>query len=227
MDGAAKARILVVDDDRGITNLLQRALQYEGYEVTVAQDGQAGLAAFLARPADLVVLDIMLPALDGMEVCRRLRAQSGVPILMLTAKDAVDDRVAGFETGADDYLVKPFALAELLVRIKALLRRRQPAEPEVLRYADLTLDTGTRTARRGDRAITLTTTEYELLALLLRRPGQVLSRESLMEHVWGSDYEGGSNVLEVYVRYLRRKLEAGGERRLIWTMRGTGYALRE
>ncbi|MHB1416504.1 MAG: response regulator transcription factor [Chloroflexota bacterium] len=223
-----RSRILVIDDDKKITNLLHRALVYEGYDVATASDGKSGLARALERPPQLVVLDLMLPGLDGMEVCRRLRAGGDVPILMLTAKDAVSDRVAGLETGADDYLVKPFALEELLARVKALLRRRPQSDTaEVLRYADLSLDTGTRLARRGDRDIELTTTEYELLSLFMRRPGQVLTRDIILDRVWGYDFEGESNVLEVYVRYLRNKTEAAGERRLVQTVRGAGYVLRE
>ena len=222
-------QILVVDDDANVTRMLRRALLYEGYEVAVAHDGRAGLSAVLERVPDLIVLDLMLPGLDGMEVCRRLRAGgTGVPILMLTAKDAVADRVAGLEVGADDYLVKPFALEELLARAKALLRRHEPAaDSETMRYADLALDTSTRLARRGRRTIELTTTEYELLACFLRVPRRVLTRDHLMERVWGYDFKGDSNVLEVYVSYLRGKLEAEGEPRLIQTIRGAGYALRE
>ena len=224
----ARTHILVIDDDANITKMLRRALIYEGYEVAVAHDGRAGLASALERLPDLVILDVLMPEVDGLEVCRRLRADgANVPILMLTAKDAVADRVRGLELGADDYLVKPFALEELLARVKALLRRRQPAETEVLRYADLSLDTGTRLAQRGGRQIALTTTEYELLACFLRSPGRVLTRDTLLERVWGYDFEGESNVLEVYVRYLRAKLEEGGESRLIQTIRGAGYALRE
>ena len=223
-----RSQILVIDDDKKITNLLQRALVYEGYDVATASDGKSGLARALERPPQLVVLDLMLPGLDGMEVCRRLRAGGDVPILMLTAKDAISDRVAGLETGADDYLVKPFALEELLARVKALLRRRPQSDTaEVLRYSDLSLDTGTRLARRGGRDIELTTTEYELLSLFMRRPGQVLTRDIILDRVWGYDFEGESNVLEVYVRYLRNKMEAAGERRLIRTVRGAGYVLRE
>jgi two-component system response regulator MprA len=223
-----RSKILVVDDDTAITKLLKRALSFEGYDVTVAHDGREGLACVLERLPELIILDLLLPVVDGMEVCRRLRADgSGVPILMLTAKDAIDDRVAGLETGADDYLVKPFALAELLARVKALLRRPQAVDSEVLRYADLKLDTSTRLAYRGNRQMDLTKTEYELLACFLRSPGRVLTRGVLLERVWGYDFEGESNVLEVYVRYLRVKLEAGGEKRLIQTIRGAGYALRE
>ena len=227
LENTDRQLILVIDDDKKITNLLNRALAYEGYEVTVAYDGREGLAKALERSPDLIVLDRMLPGLDGIEVCRRLRAGGDIPILMLTAKDAVADRVLGLETGADDYLVKPFALEELLARVKVLLRRQRQSAPEVLHYADLSLDTGSRLAKRGDRAIDLTTTEYELLALFLRRPGQVLTRDLIMERVWGYDFEGESNVLEVYIRYLRNKLEEQGERRLIQTIRGAGYVLRE
>lgn len=229
MEQENRHTILVVDDDRKITGLLQRALLYEGYRVVVANDGKAGLASAAETPPDLVVLDVMLPGLDGLEVCKRLRAAGDVPILMLTARDAIADRVAGLATGADDYLVKPFALEEFLARVKALLRRRRSDQThgEVLTYSDLSLDTSTRRARRGERIINLTTTEYELLLLLMRRPGQVLTRETLMDRVWGYDFDGESNVLEVYVRYLRKKLEEKGERRLIQTVRGAGYALRE
>lgn len=229
MDNATiGTRVLVVDDDKQITRLLQRALAYEGYEVRVAYDGNDGLAQALHAPPNLVVLDVMLPGIDGMEVCRRLRHRSQVPILMLTANDAVADRVAGLEIGADDYVVKPFALEELLARIKAVLRRNgKRTDSELLVYADLILDTGGRVARRGERVIVLSTTEYELLLALMRRPGQVLTREILMDQVWGERYSGESNVLEVYVRYLRQKLEADGEERLIQTVRGAGYVLRE
>lgn len=229
MDRESKLHVLVVDDDKKITSLLQRALLYEGYDVAVANDGKAGLAQAAERPPDLVVLDLMLPGVDGIEVCRRLRMAGDVPILMLTARDAVADRVAGLETGADDYLVKPFALEELLARVKVLLRRRRSSEApgEVLTYADLRLDTSARQAIRAERLINLTTTEYELLALFLRRPGQVLTREALMDRVWGYDFDGESNVLEVYIRYLRKKLEEMGEARLIQTVRGAGYVMRQ
>jgi two-component system, OmpR family, response regulator MprA len=223
-----KAHILVVDDDTRITDLLRRILAYEGYSVTVAASGTEALDRALERPPDLVVLDIMLPGLDGLEVARRLRAAGDhVPILMLTARDAVVDRVQGLEMGADDYLVKPFAPEELLARVKALLRRSQEKQHEVLRYADVELDTGTRIAYRGVREIELSPTEYELLALFLRRPRQVLTREIILDRVWGIDFEGSSNVMEVYVGYLRAKLEAEGELRLIHTIRGVGYVFRE
>src|SRR5512146_3104059 len=221
-------RILVIDDDKNITSFLKRALAYSGYAVEVAENGQAGLNRALESPPDLVVLDIMMPGIDGYEVCRRLRAGGDVPILMLTAKDEVRDRVRGLDVGADDYLVKPFALEELQARIRALLRRREPeATRQVLHYADLEVDTGSRDVRRGDRKIELTAKEYELLTTFLRQPRQVLSREFLLERVWGFNFRAETHVLEVYVGYLRQKLEAGGEPRLIHTVRGAGYVLRE
>lgn len=223
-----KAHILVVDDDPRITELLRRILAYEGYSVSVAASGDEALTRTLERPPDLIVLDIMLPVLNGLEVTQRLRASSDyVPILMLTARDSVADRVAGFEVGADDYLVKPFAPEELLARVKALLRRMLLERHEVLRYVDVELDTGTRLAYRGAREIELSPTEYELLALFLRRPRQVLTRDIIMDRVWGLDFEGSSNVMEVYVGYLRAKLEAEGEPRLIHTIRGIGYVFKE
>lgn len=223
-----KAHILTVDDDPRITNLVRRVLAYEGYSVAVAASGDEALKRTLERPPDLIVLDIMLPGLDGLEVSRRLRAAGdNVPILMLTARDAVADRVKGLETGADDYLVKPFAPEELVARIKALLRRTQEEQQEVLRYTDVELDTGTRVAHRGAREIELSPTEYELLMLFLRRPRQVLTRDIILDRVWGLDFEGSSNVLEVYVGYLRNKLEAQGEPRLIHTVRGVGYVFKE
>jgi two-component system, OmpR family, response regulator MprA len=223
-----KAHILVVDDDPRITDLLRRILAYEGYSVAIAASGNEALTRSLERPPDLVVLDIMLPELDGLEVARRLRAVGdNVPILILTARDAIADRVKGLETGADDYLVKPFAPEELLARVKALLRRNQEERHEVLRYADVELDTGTRVAHRRAREIELSPTEYELFALFLRRPRQVLTRDVILDRVWGIDFEGSSNVLEVYIGYLRTKLEAEGEPRLIHTIRGIGYVFKE
>jgi two-component system, OmpR family, response regulator MprA len=223
-----KAHILVVDDDPRIMDLVRRILAYEGYSVAIAASGTEALDRTLERPPDLVVLDIMLPGLDGLEVAQRLRAAGdNVPILMLTARDTVSDRVKGLETGADDYLVKPFAPEELVARVKALLRRSQEEQHEVLRYADVELDTGTRVAHRGAREIELSPTEYELLALLMRRPRQVLTREIILDRVWGLDFEGSSNVMEVYVGYLRTKLEAEGEPRLIHTIRGVGYVFKE
>lgn len=228
------SRILVVDDDPKITSFLRRGLALEGYDVRVANTGAEGLKQVAEDPPELVILDIMMPGIDGLEVCRRIRAAGDpVPILMLTARDTVGDRVRGLDSGADDYLVKPFALEELMARVRALLRRggiqREPevVHPPVLDYADLTLDTGTREARRGERTIELTAKEYELLAMFMAHPRQVLTRDMLMERVWGFDYSGESNVLEVYVGYLRQKLEAGGESRLIQTVRGVGYVLKE
>ena len=207
--------------------MLRRNLAYEGFAVDVARDGLAALEQVRDRLPELIILDRMLPGLDGLEVLRRLRAAGDpTPVLMLTARDAINDRVAGLEGGADDYLIKPFAFPELLARIHALLRRRQGEEHEVLRFADVTLDTGTRLAERSGRAIELSTTEYDLLAYFMRHPNQVLTREQLMERVWGYDFEGESNVLEVYVGYLRRKLEGGNQPRLIQTVRGAGYVLR-
>ena len=223
-----KAHILIVDDDSRITDLLRRILAYEGYSVAIAASGSEALNRSLERPPDLVVLDIMMPGLDGLEVAQRLReAGDNVPILMLTARDTVADRVKGLETGADDYLVKPFAPEELVARVKALLRRSQEERHEVLRYADVELDTGTRVAHRGAREIELSPTEYELLLLFMRRPRQVLTREIILDRVWGLDFEGSSNVLEVYIGYLRNKLEADGEPRLIHTVRSVGYVFKE
>jgi two-component system response regulator MprA len=224
---AERARILVVDDDSRIAASLRRALVYEGYEVEVAADGPAALTAARDRPPDLVVLDLMLPGLDGIEVCRRLRDGDDVPILMLTARDTTADRVRGLDTGADDYLVKPFDYDELLARVRALLRRRAPAAGRVLRYADLTLDQETREVMRGGREVRLTALEFELLHFFLRNPRRVLTRARLIEAVWGFDAETVSNVVDVYVGYLRARLEAAGEPRLIQTVRGVGYTLRE
>ena len=223
-----KAHLLVVDDDPRITELVRRIFAYEGYSVATAASGQEALNRTLEHPPDLIVLDILLPGLDGLEVARRLReAGDTVPILMLTARDAVENRVEGLTVGADDYLVKPFAPEELVARVKALLRRSQAERHEVLRYTDVELDTGTRLAHRGAREIELSPTEYELLSLFLRRPRQVLTREIIMDRIWGLDFEGSSNILEVYVGYLRAKLEAAGEPRLIHTIRGVGYVFKE
>ena len=222
------ARILVIEDDEGITRFLRRGLAYEGYTVDVAADGQMGLIVARDNPPDLVVLDLMLPSIDGLEVCRRLRAGGDVPILILTAKDGVNDRVLGLDMGADDYMVKPFDLDELLARIRALLRRLQPAnQPKIMRFEDLTLDTGTRQASRGERVISLTAKEYELLDLFMLHPRQVLTRDVIFDRVWGYDFGGESNIIEVYIRYLRQKLEEEGEPRLLHTVRGMGYVLRE
>jgi two-component system, OmpR family, response regulator MprA len=221
--------VLVTDDDRAVREALERALQLAGYEVALASDGDSALAAIERRTPDAVVLDIMMPGLDGLDVTRRLRREGNrVPILLLTARDAVGDRVEGLDAGADDYLPKPFALEELLARIRALLRRALETEPaEVLRFADLTFDLGSMDARRGARRFELTTTEAHLLELFMRNPRQVLPRSLIYERVWGYDFSHSSNALDVYVGYLRRKLEADGESRLIHTVRGTGYVLRE
>jgi len=217
----------VVDDDEKITNLLRRALSYEGYVTDVAHDGQRALALALEHHPDLVILDGMLPGMDGLEVCRRLREGGGEPILMLTARDEISDRVHGLDSGADDYVVKPFALEELMARVRALLRRREPEARTELRFSDLVLDTASREARRGDRVIELSAKEFDLLSLFLRNPRRVLSREMILEQAWGYDFYGESNVIEVYVGYLRQKLEAHGEPRLIHTVRGAGYVLKE
>ncbi len=221
-------KILIVEDEEQIASFLRRGLAYEGYEVETAADGTSALAkARDARP-DLVVLDLMLPGMDGLEVCRRLRtAHSSLPILILTARDSVSDRVQGLDAGSDDYMVKPFALAELLARVRALLRRAGPGEPEVLQFADLKLDTGTRQVYRAETRIELTSKEFDLLELFLRHPKQVLTRETIYDRVWGYDFGGESNIIEVYIRYLRQKLESDARSRLLFTVRGVGYVLRE
>jgi len=219
--------ILVVDDDPEIVSFLKRGLTYEGYTVDTAGDGAEALAKAREREPDLVVLDVMMPGMDGIEVSRRLRQGSEVPILMLTAKGTVSDRVAGLDSGADDYLVKPFSFDELLARIRALLRRAQPAEGEILRFMDLSLNTVTREVTRSGQAVQLTAQEFQLLELFMRHPRQVLKRDRIYEVVWGYDFGGESNVIEVYVRYLRAKLEADGQSRLIHTVRGVGYVLKE
>jgi len=222
-----RERILVIEDEDRILQFLRRGLTYEGYRVDTAGDGPTGLALARESPPDLVILDWMLPGLDGLEVCRRLRAAGDVPILMLTAKEAVPDRVQGLDAGADDYLVKPFEFDELLARLRALLRRAHPETTDVLSFSDLRLDTGTHQAFRGERQIDLTAKEYELLELFLRNPRQVLTREVIFDRVWGYDFGGESNIIEVYVRYLRQKTEANGEARLLYTVRGVGYVLRD
>ena len=225
---AEATRILVVDDDPKIRTVVRRGLAYEGYRVVEAATGEEGLEKAREHMPELVVLDVMLPGIDGLEVTRRLRgAGDPMAILMLTARDDVRARVEGLETGADDYLVKPFSFEELLARVHALLRRKPVASGEVLRFADLELDVDAREANRVGRAIELTTTEFNLLLLFMRHPRKVLTREVIMEHVWEYDFEGESNILEVYVRYLRNKLEASGEARLIHTVRGAGYVLKE
>ncbi len=224
----AGERILVIEDEVAIARFIERGLIFENYRPVVAHDGRSGLELARDDPPDLVILDWMLPGLDGLEVCKRLRNAGEVPVLMLTARDDVRDRVQGLDAGADDYLVKPFSFQELLARIRALFRRNAPASrPEVLRFADLTLDTGTRRAQRRERMIDLTAKEYELLELFLRNPRQVLTRDVIFDRVWDYDFGGASNIIEVYVRYLRQKSEADAEPRLIHTVRGVGYVLRE
>lgn len=220
-------RILIIEDDPAILKLLQRGLIYEGYTVDTATEGRTGLNLAREHHPDIVILDIMLPGMDGLEVCRRLRLGGGIPILILTAKDTIQDRVQGLDAGADDYLVKPFNLDELLARVRALLRRTQTERVESYQFADLQLDTGSRQVKRGNRFIQLTAKEYDLLELFLRHPRQVLTREVIFDRVWSYDFGGESNVLEVYIRYLRQKLEAEGEPRLIHTVRSVGYVLRE
>jgi DNA-binding response OmpR family regulator len=219
-------RILVIDDDAAITSLLKRGLSYEGFAVDTARSGGEGLALARERPSDLVILDIMMPSLDGLEVLRRLRAaDEHLPVLMLTAKDAPADQVMGLESGADDYVTKPFTFEVLLARIHSLLRRQRTDHPLVLRFADLSLDTGSHTVHRGRREVSLTSLEFKLLQDFLIHPRQVLSKEILLERVWGYDFD--ANVVEVYVKQLRQKLEAEGEPRLIHTIRNVGYVLRE
>lgn len=221
------ARILIIEDEDRIRQFLQRGLSFEGYRIDAAAEGQTGLDLFRENPPDLVLLDLMLPGMDGLEVCRRIRAASEVPILMLTAKETIEDRVVGLDAGADDYLVKPFAFDELVARVRALLRRAQPTKPQVYRFADLELDTGTRQGQRGENTFDLTAKEYELLELFMRHPRQVLTREVIFDRVWNYDFGGESNIIEVYVRYLRQKTEADDGSRLIHTVRGIGYVLRE
>lgn len=223
-------RVLVVDDDPAVRESLRRSLAFNGYDVDLAADGEQALRAIAAERPDALVLDIMMPRLDGLATCRALRASGDdLPILMLTARDEVSDRVAGLDAGADDYLPKPFALEELLARLRALLRRVVPSgsSTATLRLADLTLDPATRDVRRGERAVRLTRTEFALLELLLRHPRQVLTRERILDEVWGYDFPTTANSLEVYIGYLRRKTEAEGEPRLIHTVRGVGYVARE
>ncbi|HEY0642715.1 MAG TPA: response regulator transcription factor [Nocardioides sp.] len=227
----SKPRVLVVDDDRAVRDSLRRSLEFNGYEVALASDGAEGLVAIGSQHPDVVVIDVMMPRLDGIETTRALRAAGNdVPVLVLTARDAVGDRVEGLDAGADDYLTKPFALEELLARLRALLRRVVPdddADGEVLTFADLTMDVGSRDVSRGGRPIELTRTEFTLLEMFLRRPRRVLDRSFILEEVWGYDFPTSANSLEVYVGYLRRKTEAEGEPRLIQTVRGVGYVLKE
>lgn len=224
----SRPRILVVDDDPHILSVIIRGLTFAGYDVYSADTGEAALPLAVNRPPDLVVLDVMLPGLDGLDVCRRLRSNDReLPILMLTAKGRIPDRVAGLDAGADDYLVKPFSFDELLARVRALLRRANPADDTRLRFADLTVDLDTRDVRRAERRIDLTSKEFELIEYLIRNARKVLSRNQIFESVWGSDFLGGSNLIDVHVMRLREKLEAHGEARLIHTVRGAGYSLRE
>jgi two-component system response regulator MprA len=225
----AHVRILVVDDERAVRESLRRALELEGYEIELAEDGAQALERLEAEPEpDAMVLDILMPGVDGLEVSRTLRRKgSKLPILMLTARTQVEDRVEGLDAGADDYLTKPFALEELLARVRALLRRTSDGTGETLRFADLELDPGTRDVIRGGERIELTRTEFSLLELFLLNPRQVLTRSLIFERVWGYDFGFASNSLDVYIGYLRRKTEAGGKPRLIQTVRGVGYALRE
>ena len=225
-------KILVVDDERAVRESLRRALELEGYEIELAGDGSEALQALKddERQPDAVILDVLMPGVDGLEVCRRVRAAGNtVPVLMLTARDEVENRVAGLDAGADDYVTKPFALEELLARVRALLRRTTDGDgsSEILTFADIQLDLGTREVRRSGRQIELTRTEFALLELFLRNPRQVLTRSIIFERVWGYDFGFASNSLDVYIGYLRRKTEAGNEPRLIHTVRGVGYALRE
>ncbi|PZU98599.1 MAG: DNA-binding response regulator [Leptolyngbya sp.] len=222
------ARILLVEDEEKLAKFVQLELSYEGYEVSVAHDGLSGLMAARDQTPDLIILDWMMPGLSGVEVCRRLR-QTGTatPVILLTAKDEVSDRVEGLDAGADDYVVKPFSIEELLARVRAHLRRSEPQDAELLVFGDLTLDRRSREVRRGARPIELTAKEFDLLDYLMTNPRQVLTRDRILEQVWGYDFMGDSNIIEVYVRYLRLKLEAEGESRVIQTMRGVGYVLRD
>ena len=224
----AQTKVLVVDDEPGVRTSVVRALALEGFEVSEAEDGDTALELMTGEPFDALVLDLSMPGVDGLEVCRRLRkGGERTAILMLTARDAVDDRVSGLEAGADDYVVKPFALKELIARLRALLRRIEPGDEPILAFGDLSLNRQSRTVRRGARRIDLSRTEFSLLELLLEHPRQVLSREQIFERVWGYDFGPRSNALGVYIGYLRRKLEADGESRMIHTVRGFGYVLRE
>jgi len=221
-------RILVVDDDPAVISVLRRGLTYEGFSVDTAASGEEALAVARERYPDLVILDVMMPGMDGLAVLERLRAaDSQLPVLLLTAKDAPADEVVGLHRGADDYVVKPFEFDVLVAHVRALLRRHEAERPPVLRFGDLTLDTGTRRAARGEREIELTNLEFDLLQQFLQHPQRVLPKELLLTRVWGYDFGGNSNVLEVYVKQLRQKLEAAGDSRLIHTLRGAGYVLRE
>lgn len=220
-------RVLIIEDDEEILRVLKRVLTYEGYTVDTALTGQVGLTLAREQMPDLIILDWMLPKMDGLEVCRRLQKLGNQPILMLTAKDTTQDRVEGLDAGADDYVVKPFEIEELLARIRALLRRTAADRVKVLEFADLSLDSSTRKAMRSNREIELTAKEYDLLELFMRHPQQVMTREVIFDRVWDYDFGGESNVLDVYIRYLRQKLEEENEPRLIYTVRGVGYVMRE
>ncbi|NJL85917.1 MAG: response regulator transcription factor [Leptolyngbyaceae cyanobacterium SM1_1_3] len=222
------AKILLVEDEEKLAKFVQMELSYEGYEVSVANDGLAGLMAARDQEPNLVILDWMMPGLSGVEVCRRLRSTGGkMPIILMTAKDSIEDRVAGLDAGADDYVVKPFSIEELLARVRAHLRRNEPTEAEGFQFEDLSLNTKTREVFRGERNIELTAKEFDLLEYLISHPRQVITRDRILEEVWGYDFMGDSNIIEVYIRYLRLKLEAEGEKRLIQTVRGVGYVLRD
>jgi two-component system OmpR family response regulator len=222
------SHILVVEDEAKLAQFIELELKYEGYQVTVTQDGLAGLTAAREVQPDLILLDWMLPGISGLEICRRLRLTGDkVPIILLTAKDDISDRVSGLDAGADDYIVKPFSLEELLARVRAHLRRTQEENSDLVQFSDLRLNRSTREVTRNDRAIELTAKEFELLEYLMSHPRQVLTRDQILERVWGYDFMGDSNIIEVYVRYLRLKLEAQEEKRLIQTVRGVGYVLRD
>ena len=222
------SHILVIEDEAKLAQFIELELKYEGYQVTVATDGLEGLATARECHPDLILLDWMLPGISGLEICRRLRLTGDkVPIILLTAKDEVSDRVAGLDSGADDYIVKPFSIEELLARIRAHLRRTQEQETDLLQFADLRLNRSTREVYRDNRSIELTAKEFDLLEYLISHPRQVLTRDQILERVWGYDFMGDSNIIEVYIRYLRLKLEANNEKRLIQTVRGVGYVLRE
>lgn len=222
------ANILLVEDEVKLAQFVKLELNQEGYEVTVAHDGMTGLTSARELQLDLIILDWMLPGFTGIEVCRRLRATGDqVPVILLTAKDEINDRVEGLDAGADDYLVKPFSIEELLARVRAHLRRTQEDDPDELQFADLSLNQRTREIYRGDRSIELTAKEFDLLVYLMRHPRQVLTRDRILEEVWGYDFMGDSNIIEVYIRYLRLKLEENNEKRMIQTVRGVGYVMRE
>lgn len=220
-------RILLIEDDDQFSDILKHALNFEGYQVEIAEDGLTGIRKVDENHPDLVVLDILLPGLNGLEVCKRIRQTSSIPIMMLTGKETTEDRVFGLDAGADDYMVKPYQMEELLARIRALLRRIHMEQSPLYTFADLVLDTATRQATRNGRTIHLTAKEYDLLEIFIRHPQQVLTREVIFDRVWGYDFGGESNVLDVYIRYLRQKLENRGEPRLLFTVRGVGYVLKE